>query len=326
MSKRICFFLTALLLVSAWAGSAPAAIFQVNYLDQPGTGFYDPQFGQDRQEALARACEAWASRLTNPTTITLDARFANLGGGRTYATYGSGGPTRTFRAFTSGLDPHVWYPSALADALAGRELKSGYADIQIMFNADIDGLALGDRAWHYDEALPTNDDLDFQTAAMHEIGHGLGFYTTFNSSGQFGQSEGYPVVYDTLLAGPDGVRLIDKPAEAENVTDAVFFLGTQAMEKWLAEGSEGMVPVYAPAGFYYASSLVHWDPDLFRGDLSLMRPYFDGAIRVPDNVTLGALADMGWTVEYPHAPEPSVMLILAGGMLVALRRNRRKVV
>jgi hypothetical protein len=316
----LCFVLAALALAAA---PAAAAVFQINYLDAPGTGFHDPLLGPARREAFSRACDAWGRWLVDETTITVDVGFASMGGSSSFAAYGAGGPTRTFRAFTTGIDRQVWYPSALADALAGYELKSGYADIRITFNSDIDGPALGDRLWHYDASMPANDDLDFQTAAMHEIGHGLGFYTSFQSSGEFGQEGGYPVIFDTFLASPEGVLLIDLPTDRENVRDEVYFLGSQAQQKWLAEGKQGLLPVYAPGGFSSGSSLVHWDPVHFHGDLSLMRPYFDQSVRVPDNITLGALADMGWTVDYPHAPEPSVILILAGGGLIALRRRRK---
>lgn len=319
------YVLAAAVILLAIVSTASSSVFQINYTDAPGTGFYDPTLGSARREAMRRACDAWSRYLTDSNTIVVDAGFTNMGGTYQAATMATGTPTRTFRSFTSspGVSPTVWYPSALADALAQRELKSGYSDIRVTFNADIDGDVLGERDWHYENAVPAGDDLDFQTIAMHELAHGLGFYTTFQADGTFGQSEGYPVIYDTLLAREDGAKLVDVSPSGEHVTGDVFFAGANAAWAWADEGGTGMAPVYAPSRFSYSSSLVHWDRFWFEGDLSLMSPYYDIAIRTPDRVTIAALADMGWSVQYPHAPEPSVMLVLAGGMLIALRRGRR---
>jgi hypothetical protein len=319
------YVLAAVVILLAIVSTASASVFQINYTDAAGTGFYDPTLGPARRQAMQRACDAWSRCLTDNNTIIVEAGFANMGGTYQAATTATGSPTRTFRSFTAqaGVSPTVWYPSALADALADRELKSGYSDIRLTFNADIDGEVLGDRDWHYQSEPPAGDDLDFQTIAMHELAHGLGFYTTFQADGTFGQSEGYPVIYDTLLAGADGGKLVDMSPSAGNVTGEVFFAGSAAADAWANAGGTGPAPVYAPSRFSYSSSLVHWDRYRFEGDLSLMAPYYDTAIRLPDHVTIGALADMGWSVEYPHAPEPSVMLVLAGGMLIALRRTRR---
>lgn len=74
------------------------------------------------------------------------------------------------------------YPTALANQLAGTELNSGEYDMDIYIN-----LA---RSFYYGTAKPSASEQDFITFMMHEIGHGLGFYSAgyvdANNIGSFG--------------------------------------------------------------------------------------------------------------------------------------------
>ena len=310
-------------LVAALAAVAPAAVtFQVAYTDAAGTGYFDPQLGSARRAALQRALDGWSAVLADNAVIRLEAGFKNLGGTTSSATLGYGQPTRMFEGFTNA-PAGVWYPSALADAIAGHDIKPGTADIVVVANADIDGPVMGDRDFHYGAEPASGGDIDFTTVVMHEIAHGLGFYSTFQSDGTYGQANGQPAILDTLLVGPDGLRLIDTPASSGKVTGDVYFDGEATNREWLKRGYGGLAPLYAPNLYSRAASLSHGDAQWFRGQYSLMNPIYDVTVRVPDNVTLGMLDDMGWTVAYPHAPEPGSALVLAVGSFYVIQRRRR---
>ncbi|MFP4354525.1 MAG: hypothetical protein ACLFUJ_05315 [Phycisphaerae bacterium] len=312
--------LSVLALVSVAAGEIT---WSVEYTDAAGSGFYDAQLGSARQAAFQRALDAWSFVLNSNVTIRLKAGFESLGGSTTNATLGSAAPDGVYKDF-AGAAAGVYYPAALADAIAGAELGSGASDMHMTFNVDIDGYALGDAGWSYAEDGPTRaGDIDFQTVAMHEIAHGLGFYATFKADGSYGIYGGTPMIMDTLLVTADGVRLIDQQTDSETVTGDVYFAGENAVEEWTKIDRSGLPVMYAPYLFSASSSLSHVDTKWFRGPYSLMRPWYDDyAIRMVDNITLGMLEDMGWSVNYPHAPEPTVTVILAMTGLLVLRRRR----
>jgi hypothetical protein len=244
-----------------------------------------------------------------------------MGGSTSTASLGAAAPTQFHYDFGAGQGGVV-YPDALADALAGADQAAGAFDMHVSFNADIDGSALGDRRWHYDPADPTGDDIDFTTVAMHEIGHGLGFYATFRSDGTYGLSSGLPSILDTFLVDAEGGSLVEMPADPAAVTGDVYFSGEQGNAEWAQLGRPGMPVMFAPYLFDPASSLSHVDTQWFRGEYSLMRPWYDRAVDLPDNITLGMLEDMGWSVTYPHAPEPTVTVLLSLTGLWVLRRRR----
>ena len=302
---------------------ARAASFEIIYSDSAGEGFFDPSLGAARREAFQSALDTWSAHLLDDVTLRVQASFDNMGGSARSATLGYAGATYLMANFAGAPEADTWYVSSLADALAGADLKPSEPDFIVAFNSDIDGSVLGGIDWYYGEEDAAGDDVDFQTVAMHELCHGLGFMSSFRSDGSWGYN-GKPTIFDTFLVNADGQRLIDLPESTSNVTTATYFAGEQAVAAYEAAGGTDGVRIYAPSTWQSGSSLSHLDEATFRDEAGLMSPYYDQAVRQIDGVVLGILEDLGWQVYDPSAtPEPSAGVLLVGGMaLLAIRRRR----
>ena len=165
--------------------------FEIQYLDQQGTGFYDgtaatPEggntgttLGEQRRIALEYAVAQFAASLHSTVPIHVEASFTSQGGSSAGAVLGSAGPEWLSFNFDQSLPENVAYPSALANKLSGQDFSDasqGIADIAIFFNSDIDGdTALGNITYYYGlDGTPPGLDVDFITVATHEVFHGLG--------------------------------------------------------------------------------------------------------------------------------------------------------
>jgi len=224
-----------------------------------------------------------------------------LGGSATAATLGNGGASSVFRDFSGALRAATWYPSALADKLAGADLDPGEVDMQVVFNSDVDGAeVLGASRFYYGfDAAPPDGDVDFIAVALHEIGHGLGFASLVDP------------VTGAKLAGYDDAFLLHLeqhgavPADLPSMTDAeraaalvaepdLHWVGTAAaaVASSLSAGAtaEGHILMYAASpvsssnGDHFAEALV---PDQFLET-------FYASSETPFELTRAVLEDIGW--------------------------------
>ncbi len=164
-------------------------VFEVEYLDSPGRGFFDsterpPMFdnpgttlGEQRRLAFERAVSIWTTALNSDVPVVIEASFdpepqlycddvsAVLGGARADA---------AFRRFTGAPREDLFYPSPLADKLAGKDLDPGAPDISAIFNPRLDEECLGELGWYYGYQ-PNGSQADFVNTVLHELAHGLGF-------------------------------------------------------------------------------------------------------------------------------------------------------
>lgn len=149
----------------------------------PGT-----TLGQQRTIAYQFAMDVWGSVLQSDATVYVGASFQPLACTPTSATLGSAGTTFVFSDFAPGVVADTWYPSALADAIAGEDLNPGYIDINSRFNGDIgvNPNCLTGADWYYGlDGKTPEGKINFLNVVMHEIGHGLGFQGFTGSNGAF---------------------------------------------------------------------------------------------------------------------------------------------
>ena len=203
------------------------------------------------------------------------------------------------------------------EAIAGKNYTGVQADIVVYFNSDVDGSVLGDRDWHYGADLPTGGDIDFQTVAMHELAHGLGIFSSFESDGSWGRGS-KPYIFDTMLVNAAGERLIDLPVSGANVTSEVYFDGAAAAAAYQALGGSWLAPIYAPSTWREGSSLSHLDEATFTGANDFMTPLLNTPLRDINPVVLGMMQDLGWSV----VPEPTSLSLLAIGAAMMIVRRR----
>ncbi len=189
------------LLISALLCLAATSVFANAHLiirntNLAGVGFNDTTaaapvggnagttLGQQRLAVFQRAADIWGSLIESKVDIPVDASFASLDCGATSAVLGQASATKILRNFDNAPQQNVWYPVALASAIAGRDLNAGAAHIQAQFNSQIDSpTCLGGVGWYYGFDSNHGSKEDLLVVLLHELGHGLGFAGVTNASG-----------------------------------------------------------------------------------------------------------------------------------------------
>lgn len=277
------------------ARPASAVPIAVQYGDGPDEGFNDAARGGARRAAMELAASVWAATLGGSTPVVVRATMDPLGGTGTGAVLASTAATTLHRNFPGALRTNTWYAAALANQLAGTDVNgAGTAEIDMTFNSDVDGpTVLGSVGFYYGTDGVPSSDIDFATIALHELGHGLGFFDTVSpSSGNLVFVA--PGIYDTLLARP-GLGSFATMLRAERL--AAITSGEVVWTGQRTLAFNGSAPrIYAPGTYQSGSSLSHWDVS-FAPD-ELMEPFYTAANHDPA-LLLPALADMGWQLAVP---------------------------
>ena len=269
------------------------------------TGFTD-----EARAAFQYAVDIWDALIRSPVPIRIDATFTDFRGYEDGRIILGGARPAGWKSPTS-LD--IWFVDALADKRAGRDLDTGEPDIITRFNSH------EDVNWYFgtDGNTPSGK-MDFVSAVLHEIAHGLGFssfakeedFSTF-SSGRFSPSVGrgelrsgnpeLPQIYDFFVVNGSGAAITSFPDPSMNLLNQftgndLFWNGGKAV----AANGGARPQLFAPSKWYQGSSYTHLDEATFPpGDVnSLMTPDFDRqeVIHDPGPITLGMFADIGWTI------------------------------
>jgi hypothetical protein len=232
--------LTALA-VAPSAALARATITIINAND-PGVGFNDPTpaaplpsnpgttVGQQRLEVFEFAAAQWGAVVDSPVEIFVLAAFLPRPCTATSGVLGSAGATTIFSDFPGAVFPGTWYPSALADKLAGEDLDPTGADIVAVFNSEVGQTGcLEGASWYY--GLDTNHgatEINLATVLLHEFAHGLGFQSFVNTTTgarPLDLIDVYSLFYFDLLDGlPRSAYLTDaeRAASARHYRDVVW--------------------------------------------------------------------------------------------------------
>ena len=269
------------------------------------TGFTD-----EALTAFQYAVDIWGSLIRSPVSIRIDATFTDLGGYEDERIILGAARPASWKSLRS---LNLLFVDALADKRAGRDLTDGKPDIITRFNSH------EDVSWYFgtDGNTPA-DKMDFVSAVLHEIGHGLGFssfarqenFSTFSigifsPSAERGElrsgSPELPQIYDFFVVNGSETTITSFSDPSTDLlgqftSNNLFWNGGKGVE---ANG--GVRPqLYAPSKWYRGSSYTHLDEVTFpAGDAnSLMTPGLDGqeAIHNPGPITLGMFEDMGWTI------------------------------
>ncbi len=305
-------FLVSFVAVALFAGNASAATFRIVNNDTTGEGFLDATpvapvggntgatLGAQRLNAFQFAADIWAARLDSSVEIIVDAQFDSLG-----CTPGAGvllgaaGAMTFFRDFTAARRAETWYPSALADALAGSDLGSGLGDIFAQFNSDVGGAGC-DIGWYYGfDRNAGPGEIDLVSVLIHELGHGLGFATPMNAffgSKMLGYDDAYMVNLENHCNGLSfPVMSNTERALGATAVNALHWTGS-AVSKSAGDLGSGThaschVQMYAPAFFEAGSSVSHFSTALSPDDI--MEPQYVGPNHdIERSVQL--LIDVGW--------------------------------
>ncbi len=274
--------------------SAETGCFNVTY----------ENFPEDAKAAFQYALDIWESVISSPVKINVVAKWESMSS--SILAYGK--PAVYYKNFTGAGYTNVYYPVALAEKLAAKEMNgSSEPDIICFFNKDI--------SWYFgtDGNTPSSK-YDFTTAALHEITHGLGFSGFFSveeGSGLINNSNELPSIYDFYIFNKSNQRIADNTVFArpsaelyhQLTSESLRFVGSD--EK--SASTDEFPYVYAPENWKEGSSLYHLDYSSVGSDddNSLMTAYkFKGqAVHTPGESTIEMLSEMGWkTISFNFEP------------------------
>lgn len=250
-------------------------------------------FTTEAQAAFENAVSIWEGLISSPVKIRVAAVWTNLPAG----VLGSAGPSFWASNFDGAPNYNVYYPGALAEKLARTNLNSAQDyDIVAQFNSSAN--------WYFQPTgTPGDAQHDFITVVLHELGHGLGFTSTFteeNGLGLYGPyTDGIPFVFDVAVQNATAQNLyhnFDSPSAqmaSQLTSDNIFFDSP-------TNGSPARL--YAPSPFNDGSSIAHLDAATFpQGNInSLMRPFINTkeVNHNPGAIVENIFKDLGWVTTY----------------------------
>ncbi len=260
-----------------------AATINVTYVNFPAGA----------QTTFQYAVNIWAGLLDSPVTINILAMWTSLDPD----ILGSAGTMSLNRDFPGAPAANTWFPDALTDKRTCSSYGGMPYDIVANFNSDV-------TAWYFgiDGVVP-GDQWDFATVALREIGHGLGFassFTTVNSAvGRWDDVSvpGTPEIYTRFAREGLGTSIISytSPSLAlatalQGRVEGVFWTG-----QFATAGNGGVSPtLHSPNHWDPLASFSYFDQDMY--DMELMRPELPQGVAIhnPGARTLGVLRDIGW--------------------------------
>lgn len=200
------------------------------------------------------AVDVWSANFASSVPITIDATWTRIS---TFGVLGSARPGSYFAGFDQAPDSSLWYPSALANALAGKDLDNKQSEIIIQVNSLAEWNMRNDGISHQNE-------YDLQSVFLHEMGHGLGFLSTDSYDSFFGYgSIDQPTPFDAYLQVEDGRRLSDLPTPSLELGKALT--STLVWSGPLGIAANGGVKplMYTPKKYEEGSSVSHLDEATF---------------------------------------------------------------
>lgn len=250
-------------------------------------------FPAQAKTAFEYAVSIWESLISSPVTINVTAVWTNLSSG----TLGAAGPSFWTSNFKGVPKFNIYYPGPIAEKLAKADLNgTNEPDIVAQFNSSIN--------WYFQtNGTPGPSEYDFVTVVLHELGHGLGFTSTFDVDfgiGRYGEfTGGIPFPYDLFIENnllENLYQNFDSPSNelATQLTNNNVFINTPS--------STIKSRLYAPIPFNDGSSIAHLSPTANpQGTAnSLMRPFINvnEVNHDPGPVVNTIFKDLGWVTTY----------------------------
>ncbi|MCB0705822.1 MAG: zinc-dependent metalloprotease [Saprospiraceae bacterium] len=286
---------------------------------------FDIVGGTPEQIAAVEYCgQLWGQYLLSDVDIEVRVVLAELGANQFLGLTLPNGN----KDFADAPLADYWYPSALANAMAGTDLKPGENDFDIFLNTSYN--------WYYGlDGNPASNQFDFVSVMLHEMGHGLGILSLAKveaSLGSFGtitaadfaplgpsfpfpDLEGRPSIYDSFIVDGFGMLLTDESIyenpsinlEQAFTGNNLFFSGPLAT---LANNNQ-MPKLFAVANYQFGSSVTHLNEATYPNGSgnSMMTPFSNlGEVEHhPGPIVLGILEDIGWNLSEVSTQAPDFL-------------------
>lgn len=263
------------------------------------------------------AVDIWSANFVSTVPITIDASWTRVGASDVL---GSARPGSFFADFTNAPDASLWYPSALANALAGKDLDSTQSEMIIQVNSTAE--------WNTrNDGLSHRNEYDLQSVFLHEMGHGLGFLSSssYDSYLDYGTID-EPTPFDAYVQVSDGRRLADLPSPSRELgqalTDTLVWSGALAIA-----ANNGEKPLlFTPSQYEDGSSVSHLDEATYSSSElnAVMTPSLGAGeiFREPGPLLLAMMEDMrrkppaGIAVGLPQSVRNASALISDGSVII----------
>lgn len=261
---------------------------------------YGRNVPQRVRAAFRYAANIWQTLISSRVPIKIQVNWQK--GDESILSFG--GPTQFWRNFSSTVPfENTWYPVALANKLAGRDLSPELPDGVISLNSR--------QPWY----LGTNGKVprgkfDLVTVAMHETYHAISFsglmnYNPQTNKGSWGFGTGFPGLYDRFTMNGSKQRLLNprlfpNPSQTlgRQLTGNNLFFGSS---RFASPSHRTFPKLFAPGSWILGSSYVHLDERTYGigNPNSLITPFFNlsEAVHDPGSIAVGILKDMGWIPE-----------------------------
>jgi hypothetical protein len=244
----------------------------------------------DVKAVFEKAAATWSTVFSSDVPIHVNVKWASLSAN----VLGSAGASVNVRNFVGANRLNTFYPIALAEKMAHKNLNGTNPDIVATFNSDFTAWYIGT------DGVPTINQIDLYSVVLHEMGHGLGFIGQVSvDNGEAGYS--YPGIFDQAMVNAANVALMDtnsfkNPSAAlyTQVTSGKINLSSPSILR--NNGSAGKL--YTPSTYSAGSSIYHVDQVKYKvGDENaLMTPQIArGEItRSIGPIVTSAFNDFGW--------------------------------
>ncbi|CAB4907008.1 unannotated protein [freshwater metagenome] len=242
---------------------------------------------QIAKESIQSAIDIWSENFISAVPINVSVAWTKSPDDSILA---SASAKNVFANFAGAPDKTLYYASALANALAGKDLDPSEPELEINVTSDA--------AWYYglDGKCPFNK-YDLVSVILHEMAHGLGFmsgsyYDPATKVGRIVQ----PTPFDAYTQLPDGRRLVDMPSPSLEtgtaITSTLYWTGENGVK-----ANNGVKPLlYTPARYEFGSSVSHLDEKTFSGSAenAVMTPNLSAGevFHLPGAIVLGMFADL----------------------------------
>ena len=196
----------------------------------------------------------------------------------------------SYNAFPGSPDDDLWYPSALANALALRDLDPSQSEILLRINST--------PLWYTGtDGRPNKMNYDLSSVILHEIAHGLGFISNAEYDSYFGTGYMYqPTPFDAYVQIQDSRYLADFCSRSVDLGKAMINPLVWAGPLATSANNGSKPKLYTPAKYIEGSSITHLDESTYNSSKTdaLMTPRLEPgeSFSSPGPIALAMIEDM----------------------------------